>query len=55
MGLRVTDDEVRDELQHGRYSATFFPGGNFVGQQQYENILQNADLSVPHVRTEHQE
>ena len=24
-----------------------FPGGNFVGQQQYENILQNADLSVP--------
>ena len=47
MGLRVTDDEVRDELQHGRYSATFFPGGNFVGQQQYEAILQNADLSVP--------
>ncbi len=38
---------MRDELQHGRYSATFFPGGKFVGQQQYENILQNADLSVP--------
>jgi len=47
VGLRVTDDEVRDELQHGRYSATFFPGGNFVGQQQYEAILQGADLSVP--------
>ncbi len=47
IGLRVTDDEVRDELQHGRYSATFFPGGKFVGQQQYENMLQNADLSVP--------
>ena len=46
MGLRVSDDELRDELQHGRYSATFFPGGTFVGQQQYENILQNADLSV---------
>ena len=26
LGLRVNDDEVRDELQHGRYSATFFPG-----------------------------
>jgi len=47
VGLRVSDEELRDELQHGRYSATFFPGGNFVGQQQYENILQNADLSVP--------
>ena len=50
LGLRVTDDEARDELQHGMYSATFFPGGKFVGQQQYENILQNADLSVSRVR-----
>lgn len=47
LGLRANDDEVRDELQHGRNSATFFPGGKFVGQQQYQNILQNADLSVP--------
>ncbi|MGH9537274.1 MAG: peptidyl-prolyl cis-trans isomerase [Terriglobales bacterium] len=47
MGLRATPEEVRDELQHGRYAASFFPGGNFVGQQQYENMLQNADLSVP--------
>jgi peptidyl-prolyl cis-trans isomerase D len=47
MGLRATPEEVRDELQHGRYATTFFPGGNFVGQQQYENMLQNADLSVP--------
>src|SRR6202171_5863858 len=47
LGLRVTDEEARDELQQGMYAATFFPGGKFVGQQQYENILQNADLSVP--------
>jgi peptidyl-prolyl cis-trans isomerase D len=46
MGLRVTDDEARDELQQGMYAATFFPGGKFVGQQQYENILQNAELTV---------
>ena len=32
MGLRVTPEEVKDELQHGRYAATFFPGGNFIGQ-----------------------
>jgi peptidyl-prolyl cis-trans isomerase D len=46
LGLRVSDEELRDELQHGRYATTFFPGGNFIGQQQYENLLQNADLSV---------
>jgi peptidyl-prolyl cis-trans isomerase D len=46
LGLRVTDEEARDELQHGMYAPTFFPDGKFVGQQQYENILQNADLSV---------
>jgi peptidyl-prolyl cis-trans isomerase D len=46
LGLRVTDDEARDELQQGMYAATFFPGGKFVGQQQYENILQNAELTV---------
>src|SRR5579862_2855747 len=46
LGLRVTDEEARDELQNGMYAPTFFPDGKFVGQQQYENILQNADLSV---------
>ena len=45
MGLRVTDPEVREELQHGRYAATFFPGGKFIGEQQYETILQNAELT----------
>ncbi len=39
LGLRATDDEVRDELQHGRYAAAFFPGGNFIGQEAYEARL----------------
>jgi peptidyl-prolyl cis-trans isomerase D len=47
MGLRATDEELRDELQHGRYSATFFPGGNFIGQDAYEERLQQANLTVP--------
>jgi peptidyl-prolyl cis-trans isomerase D len=47
LGLRVSDNELRDELQHGQYSPTFFPGGKFIGEQQYETILQNADLTVP--------
>src|SRR3954465_2881199 len=45
MGLRVTTEEVKDELQHGRYSATFFPGGNFIGQAAYEDMLQRAQLT----------
>jgi hypothetical protein len=44
MGLRVTPAEVKDELQHGRYAGTFFPGGNFIGQVEYEDMLQRANL-----------
>jgi peptidyl-prolyl cis-trans isomerase D len=46
LGLRATDEDVRDELQHGRYSETFFPGGNFIGQAAYEELLQQHDLTV---------
>src|SRR5271169_789448 len=45
MGLRVTPKEVQDELQHGRYSATFFPGGNFIGETEYEDMLSRANLT----------
>jgi len=45
MGLRATPDEIKDELQHGRYAATFFPGGNFIGEQEYEGLLQRANLT----------
>jgi peptidyl-prolyl cis-trans isomerase D len=45
MGLRVTPEEVKDELQHGRYGATFFPGGTFIGEQEYEQTLQRANLT----------
>lgn len=45
MGLRVTPAEIQDDLQHGRYAATFFPGGNFIGQQEYEDMLSRANLT----------
>src|ERR1700676_98975 len=48
LGLRATDEDVRDELQHGRYAQAFFPGGNFIGQAQYEELLQQHDLTVPY-------
>ena len=45
MGFHVNPDEIKDELQHGRYAATFFPGGNFIGQTEYEDMLQRANLT----------
>jgi peptidyl-prolyl cis-trans isomerase D len=47
MGLRVSDDELRDELQHGQLGATLFPEGKFIGQEAYENLLQQHDMTVP--------
>ena len=47
MGLRTSDEELRDELQHGQMGATFFPDGKFIGQEEYENFLQRNGLTVP--------
>src|SRR5271167_2046788 len=45
MGLKSTPQEVKDELQHGRYAVYFFPGGNFIGEAEYQNALQRANLT----------
>jgi peptidyl-prolyl cis-trans isomerase D len=45
LGIKSTPQEVKDELQHGRYSQIFFPEGNFVGQAEYEGMLQRANLT----------
>ena len=47
MGLRVSDEELRDELQHGQLASILFPDGKFVGQEEYENFVQRNDLTVP--------
>jgi peptidyl-prolyl cis-trans isomerase D len=46
MGLRATPEDVRDELEHGRYGATLFPGGKFIGEQAYESLLAQNNLTV---------
>ncbi len=47
MGFTVTDAELQDELQHGPFGATLFPGGTFVGQASYEGFIQqNFQTSV---------
>jgi peptidyl-prolyl cis-trans isomerase D len=47
MGLRVSDEELRDELQNGPLASMLFPDGKFVGQAEYENFAQRADLTIP--------
>jgi peptidyl-prolyl cis-trans isomerase D len=46
LGLKATPQEIKDELQHGRYSEIFFPGGNFIGQAEYEGLLQQHNLTT---------
>ena len=41
MGLGVSDKELVDHLHQGQFGQLFFPGGNFIGQQQYEDFVQN--------------
>ena len=48
MGLHAGDDELREELQHGQLGATLFPNGKFIGQEEYENLVQrNFDVTIP--------
>jgi len=47
LGLKVTDEELSDELQHGPLSSALFPDGKFIGQAEYENFAQRADLTIP--------
>jgi peptidyl-prolyl cis-trans isomerase D len=41
MGLGVSDKELVEYLHQGQFGQMFFPGGNFIGQQQYEDFVQN--------------
>src|SRR5258708_7505628 len=45
MGFKATPQEVKDDLQHGRYAGTFFPGGNFIGEAEYKGLLQQNNLT----------
>src|ERR1700685_1941728 len=45
LGFKATPEEVKDELQHGHYATVFFPGGTFIGQAEYEGLLQQHNLT----------
>jgi len=41
MGLGVNNDELVSYLHKGQWGQVFFPGGNFIGQEGYENFIQS--------------
>ena len=52
MGFKVTEDELRNELQHGQFSQILFPDGNFIGQDRYEDFIQSQfNMGVPQFET----
>ena len=40
LGLQVSDDDLRRELSTGPLSQYLFPGGKFIGDQQYMNFVE---------------
>ncbi len=48
LGLHASDEEIRDRLQNEpQYAAVFFPGGKFIGEPAYVDLLQQHQLTVP--------
>lgn len=41
LGLGVTDDELRDYLHQGDLGKALFPGGVFVGENEYEQMVES--------------
>jgi len=46
MGLKVSDQEIRDEMQNGAYKAYFYPGGQWIGADKYKQLLQSSNTTV---------
>jgi peptidyl-prolyl cis-trans isomerase D len=47
LGLRVSDEELKDELRNGFLKEQIFPNGNFIGQDAYEQFVsQNLQMSA---------
>ncbi|HEY7352252.1 MAG TPA: peptidyl-prolyl cis-trans isomerase [Terriglobales bacterium] len=47
MGLKATDDDVREYMQHGQLGQMLFPNGTFVGEQEYEDFVSRNGYTVP--------
>ncbi|MHB8301461.1 MAG: peptidylprolyl isomerase [Acidobacteriaceae bacterium] len=41
LGMTVTDEDVRNELTHGPFAPMLFPDGKFIGEDRYDDFVQN--------------
>src|ERR1043166_780596 len=46
MGLKVSDQEFRDELQYGPYKQYFFPEGKWIGADKYKEIMTQGGRTI---------
>jgi len=42
LGINVTDQDVRNELMHGPFAPILFPNGKFIGEDRYDDFVQNS-------------
>jgi peptidyl-prolyl cis-trans isomerase D len=47
LGLRATDDDLREYLHQGELGQMVFPDGKFIGEQAYEDFVARLDYNVP--------
>src|SRR5579863_10180398 len=47
MGLKATDDDLRDYLHQGQLGQAIFPNGNFIGQEAYQDLVSRFGYTVP--------
>jgi peptidyl-prolyl cis-trans isomerase D len=52
LGIKATDDDLRQALHQGQYGQLFFPNGQYVGDDQYKNIITSHEISVPEFEDE---
>jgi peptidyl-prolyl cis-trans isomerase D len=46
MGLSVSDEEIRNEMRNGRYREIFFPEGKWMGQEKYDELMSQNNMTV---------
>ena len=46
LGLQVSDEELQNHLHTGQFGEMFYPKGNFVGYEKYQEMVQNFGVST---------
>src|SRR5579863_2720973 len=47
MGLKATDEDVRDYLHQGQLGQMIFPEGKFIGQDAYQTLVTRLGYTIP--------